>query len=154
MDLTDLITLDRIHPDLKASSKKQLLQELADNSASHAGIESRALFTALLERERLGSTGVGRGIAIPHCRSTEIEQIQGHLVRLVKPVDFDSIDGAPIDLAVLLIAPESAGSDHLKALARVSRVLRDPAICAKLRGAENAMAMHAIIADMQPSRAA
>lgn len=154
MELIELVQPTNIFPCLKASSKKQLLQELSDRASTLLQVDSSALFGSLLERERLGSTGMGKGVAIPHCRFEEIPSITGFLARLEKPVDFEAVDGEPVDLVFLLVAPEAAGSDHLKALARVSRLLRDPSMCATLRGASDVAAMHAVLADLQLSRAA
>jgi nitrogen PTS system EIIA component len=132
---------------LKATSKKQALQELARHAAKLTGLDERRIFDVLLERERLGSTGLGNGIAIPHARMREIDSLFGLFARLEQPVDFEAVDDAPVDLVFLLLAPESAGADHLKALARVSRLLRNKASCAKLRGADNADALYAVLAE-------
>ena len=130
---------------LKATSKKQALQELARHAAKLTGLDERRIFDVLLERERLGSTGLGNGIAIPHARMAEIDRLFGMFARLEQPVDFEAVDDVPVDLLFLLLAPESAGADHLKALARISRLLRDKAQCAKLRGAEHADALYAVL---------
>jgi nitrogen PTS system EIIA component len=143
--MTDLFTPEAILPHLKAGSKKQALQELARKAAELTGQHERAIFDVLLERERLGSTGVGRGIGIPHGKMPGLAGVAAIFARLEKPVDFEAIDEQPVDLLCLLLAPEGAGADHLKALARVSRMLRDPALCDKLRGAEGADAMFALL---------
>ena len=114
MELTDLLARDRIVDSLVVTSKKQLLQELASRAAALTGVHERTLFDILLERERLGTTGVGKGIAIPHGKVPNLEKLYGLFVRLETPVDFDSIDDMPVDLLFLLLAPESAGADHLK----------------------------------------
>ena len=132
MEIADLVSPDGVIANLKASSKKQALQELAHRAAPIAGLHERAIFDTLLERERLGTTGVGHGIAIPHGKLADLDRLHGLFARLKKPVSFDSIDDQPVDLIFLLLAPESAGADHLKALARVSRLLRDKSICEKL----------------------
>ena len=124
MEIADLIEPDAILPKLRASSKKQALQELAKTAARRTGADERKIFQVLLDRERLGTTGVGNGIAIPHGKLPEIDRLQGLFARLERPIDFDSIDEQPVDLVFLLLAPESAGADHLKALARISRLLR------------------------------
>ncbi|MEN8197312.1 MAG: PTS sugar transporter subunit IIA, partial [Pseudomonadota bacterium] len=119
MEIVDLLTPDDVIPDLKATSKKQALQELAKRAAKGSGQQERAVFDVLLERERLGTTGVGHGIAIPHGKMAEIDRPYGLFARLENPIDFDAIDEQPVDLIFLLLAPEDAGADHLKALARV-----------------------------------
>ena len=121
MLLNDLITINAILPNLQAGTKKQALQELSDRAASLSGLAPREIFDALLQRERLGSTGVGAGIAIPHGKMAQARKIFGVFARLEKPVEFEALDGAPVDLVFLLIAPESAGADHLKALSRIAR---------------------------------
>lgn len=154
MDLTDLTPPEAVFPAVKASSKKHLLQDLSHRIGDVIGVDGRELFAALLERERLGSTGMGRGVAIPHCRLGSIDRIWGAFARLETPVEFEAVDGEPVDLLFVLVAPDCAGSDHLKALARVSRVMRDPAICAKLRGANDAAAIHALLAARESVEAA
>ena len=143
--MLDLITPHAVLPALKAASKKQALQELARKAADLTGQHERAIFDVLLERERLGTTGVGHGIAIPHGKLPGLTRVHGLFARLDKPIDFDSIDDQPVDLVFLLLAPEHSGADHLKALARVSRMLRDSNVCAKLRGSDNADAIFAIL---------
>ena len=145
MNIADLLAPDAVVPVLKATSKKQVLQELARLAAPRTGLAERAIFDVLLERERLGSTGVGRGIAIPHGKLAGLERIHGMFARLETPIEYEAIDSEKVDLVFLLLAPEGAGADHLKALARVSRLLRDPAICAKLRAATDARALHAVL---------
>ncbi|MEO1331037.1 MAG: PTS IIA-like nitrogen regulatory protein PtsN [Pseudomonadota bacterium] len=147
MELTELASPEGVIPNLKATSKKQLLQELAQRAGSLYGAEPRALFDALLERERLGSTGMGRGVAIPHCRMAGVERMCALFARLETPVEFEAVDGEPVDLVFLLIAPEACGSDHLKALARVSRAMRDEDLLTKLRGAKEASALYALLAE-------
>lgn len=152
--MNDLITPDGIISNLRAASKKQALQELARKAAELTGQHERAIFDVLLERERLGTTGVGRGIAIPHGKLPSLDHVMAIFARLEKPVDFDAIDEQPVDLMCLLLAPEAAGADHLKALARVSRLLRDPVLCDKLRGAGTADAIYALLAQTEASHAA
>lgn len=149
MELSNLISLETIYPNMKASSKKQLLQELGSIVKDKVGKPIFEIASVLMERERLGSTGVGHGVAIPHGRFSELDQICGVFVKLDKPVNYDSIDDQPVDLIFLLLAPEEAGADHLKALAKVSRIFRDQAICAKLRGADNSDAIYAILNSVQ-----
>jgi len=152
--MIDLITPDAIIPNLRASSKKQVLQELARKAADMLGQHERAVFDVLLERERLGTTGVGHGIAIPHGKLPTLDRVHGVFARLERPVDFDAIDEQPVDLIFLLLAPEQAGADHLKALARVSRLLRDASMCERLRGADSADAIYALLTHQETSNAA
>jgi PTS system nitrogen regulatory IIA component len=154
MEIVELINPDRVVPHLRATCKKQALQELAKHAAGMTDLSEREIFDVLLERERLGTTGVGGGIAIPHGRLTGIDHMYGLFARLDEPVEFDAIDDQPVDLIFLLLAPEGAGADHLKALARVSRTLRDPATCEKLRGTESSDALYAVLTDSTSSRAA
>lgn len=154
MDIADLITPAAVIPNLRATSKKQALQDLAKKAADLAGLTERAVFDVLLERERLGTTGVGNGIAIPHGKLPDMGRLYGVFARLERPINFDSIDEQPVDLIFLLLAPESAGADHLKALARVSRLLRDKGVCEKLRGTENADGLYALLTESPASRAA
>lgn len=145
MDLSDLITPEAIVPALKANGKKQALQELAERASKLTGLDERHIFDALLQRERLGSTGVGNGIAIPHGKLAGLKRIYGVFAHLAKPIDFDALDDQPVDLIFLLLAPESAGADHLKALARVARQLREPGLAAKLRASNDASALYAVL---------
>ncbi len=154
MEMEDLITPARVMARVKAPSKKYILQELARRAAELTGLHERAIFDVLLERERLGTTGIGGGIAIPHGKLPEIKELFGLFARLDEGVDFNSIDDQPVDLVFLLLAPEGAGADHLKALARVSRLLRDKSVCEKLRGADEADALYALLTDSQQSHAA
>jgi nitrogen PTS system EIIA component len=155
-DLSDLLTPQSVVSALKAQTKKQLLQELAARAAAVAGVPERAIFETLLERERLGTTGVGHGIAIPHGKMAGLTKITGFFARLADPIDFDAIDDRPVDLVFLLLAPEGAGADHLKALARVSRFLRNAKTCEKLRGADDRAALFAVLTEpmASPSQAA
>ncbi len=158
MDISDLITPAAVMVNLKASSKKQALQDLAVRAATLAGIagkaEDREVFEVLLERERLGTTGVGAGIAIPHGKLARLDALHGLFAKLETPIDFEAIDEQPVDLVFVLLAPESAGADHLKALARVSRLLRDRSVCEKLRGCDTADALYAILTESATPRAA
>ncbi len=154
MEINDLISLDGIVANLRATSKKQALQDLARRAADVTGEPERAIFEVLIERERLGTTGVGNGIAIPHGKLPGLDKLHGLFARLDTPIDFDAIDEQPVDLICLLLAPESAGADHLKALARVSRLLRDRSICDKLRGSDTAEAIFALLTESATSHAA
>lgn len=154
MEIADLITADRVIANLRATSKKQALQDLARQAAEVVDVHERAIFDVLLERERLGTTGVGNGIAIPHGKLPNLDRLYGFFARLEDPIDFDSIDEQPVDLIFLLLAPETAGADHLKALARVSRLLRDKSVCEKLRATDNQDALYALLTESSASRAA
>lgn len=154
MDIDELISPEAVVADLRATSKKHALQELAEIAAEVTGLEARAVFDVLLERERLGTTGIGNGIAIPHGRMPQLDQLYGVFARLSKPIDYDAIDERPVDLIFLLLAPESAGADHLKALARVSRLLRDQSVCEKLRGSDKPDALYALLTEPAASHAA
>ncbi len=145
--MEDLLAVDAILPNLRSTSKKQALQELAQAAARVTGKNEREIFDVLLERERLGTTGVGNGIAIPHGKLSGLDHMKGLFARLAAPIDFDSIDEQPVDLIFLLLAPEGAGADHLKALARVSRQLRDSSYCEKLRGSDDRDALYALLTD-------
>ncbi len=154
MNINELMTSGEVVANLRATSKKQALQELAKRMADVIGLHERAIFDVLMERERLGTTGVGKGIAIPHGKLPNLDRLYGLFARLEQPVDFQAIDERPVDLIFLLLAPESAGADHLKALAKVSRLLRDPATCEKLRGTDTADALYAILTGSVETRAA
>ena len=154
MEINELISAESVIPDLRASSKKQALQDLARRAAGITGLHERAIFDVLMERERLGTTGVGNGIAIPHGKMANLDRLYGLFARLEHSVDFQSIDEQPVDLIFLLLAPESAGADHLKALARVSRLLRDGSVCEKLRGTNDAEALFALLTGSMENRAA
>ncbi len=154
MEINDLITTESVVANLHATSKKQAIQDLAKKAADITGLHERAIFDVLMERERLGTTGVGSGIAIPHGKLANLDKLYGLFARLEKPIDFQSIDEQPVDLIFLLLAPESAGADHLKALARVSRLLRDKTVCEKLRGTDQAEALYALLTEDTAHQAA
>jgi PTS system nitrogen regulatory IIA component len=147
MELCDILQPGAVIPALKAVSKKQALQELAERAAAMTGLSERDIYDRLAERERLGSTGIGAGIAIPHGEIAVLGHIVGLFARFDRPVDFASLDDQPVDLAFVLLTPEGAGPDHLKALARVARVLRDPKTTAKLRAANDADAIYALLTE-------
>jgi nitrogen PTS system EIIA component len=154
MEIGDLITPRSVIAQLRATTKKQALQELAKRAAAMTGINERTIYDVLVERERLGSTGIGMGIGIPHGRLPGLAKLCGIFARLDRAVPFEAIDDQPVDLIFLLLAPEAAGADHLKALARVSRLLRDRGICEKLRGTDNADALYSLLVDRSSSQAA
>lgn len=154
MRLTDFISPEAVVANLKATNKKQLLQELSERAAKLSGLSAREIFDALLHRERLGSTGIGEGIAIPHGKLTKVKSIFGLFARLERPIDFDSLDGAPVDLVFLLLAPEASGADHLKALACVARELRDPGLVASLRATRNTEGLYSLMEQRSKPHAA
>jgi PTS system nitrogen regulatory IIA component len=145
MELGDLISRDAVVPSLKAKNKKQVLQELALKAAGLTGIEDRKIFDTLMQREGLGSTGVGRGIAIPHGKITGLRKIVTIFARLDEPIDFEALDSEPVDLVFALLAPEHAGADHLKALARISRLLREPSSIDRLRASKDTGALYSVL---------
>jgi len=147
MDLTDLIVPEAIIPALKAGSKKQILQIMAEKAAAITALPEADIFDTIFQREKLGSTGVGHGIAIPHGKLTDIDKIVGVFARLQHPVDFESLDDEPVDLVFLLLAPENAGAEHLKALSRIARLLRDGDIVAKLRNSHDTQALYTLLVD-------
>lgn len=154
MDLGDLLSQEEIFPTLKAKSKKHMLQEIASIAAEKIDLDQRDVFDVLLQRERLGSTGVGNGIAIPHGRLDAIDRIFCLFARLEEPISFDAIDDEPVDLVFLLLAPETAGADHLKALARISRLIREPQTLDKLRGSRERSALFSVLTEASTSHAA
>lgn len=154
MEIADLISPRGVIANLRVTSKKQALQELSKRAAEITSQPERAIFEVLNERERLGTTGVGHGIAIPHGKLPGLDKLHGLFARLESPIDFDAIDEQPVDLICVLLAPETAGADHLKALARVSRLLRDRSTCEKLRGTDSGEAMHALLTESAASHAA
>ena len=154
MEIADLLSPDAVVAHLKAANKKQVLQEMAHRAAQLTRLPERRIFDTLLEREKLGSTGMGQGIAIPHGRVSGILKMTGLFAQIDHPVDFDAMDDQPVDLVFLLLAPEDAGADHLKALARVSRLLRNQGVCEKLRGAPQAATLYALLTEPTAAQAA
>lgn len=154
MDLGDILEREGVFASLRVKNKKQALRELAARAAQVTQLDERQIFDTLLQRERLGSTGVGRGIAIPHARMNGLVRIAAVFAQLDEPIDFDALDGEPVDLVFVLLAPEQAGADHLKALARISRVLRDPMTLEKLRSARERDALYAVLTEPMASHAA
>jgi PTS system nitrogen regulatory IIA component len=153
MTLTDLVAPNAILPALKVNNKKQVIQELAARAAELTGQNAKTILEILLQREKLGSTAVGNGVAIPHGKLPKFGRLFGLFARLERPVDFEALDAQPVDLCFLLLAPEAAGADHLKALARVARLLRDPEIARRLRESRDADAIYAVLA-MPPTSSA
>src|SRR4051794_31491638 len=146
MPLSDLVAPNAILPALRVNGKKQTLQEVAARAAELTGQNERTIFEILVQREKLGSTGVGNGIAIPHGKLAKLDKLFGLFARLERPIDFEALDGQAVDLVFLLLAPEGAGADHLRALARVARLLRDPEVARKLRDSRDAEALYAVLA--------
>jgi PTS system nitrogen regulatory IIA component len=153
MMITDLVAPEAIIPALKVNGKKQALQELAARAAALTGQNERAIFEVLLQREKLGTIAVGYGVAIPHGKLPKLDKLFGLFARLERPIDFEAMDGQPVDLMFLLLAPEGAGADHLKALARIARLLRDQDIAKKLRASSDAQALYSVLA-LPPATAA
>ncbi len=154
MSLNDLLTPDAVIASLRVNGKKQALQELSDRAAEVSGLPAREIFDSILQRERLGPTGVGDGVAIPHGKLAKCRRIFGVFARLERPIDFEALDGLPVDLIFLLIAPESAGADHLKALATIARKLRNPNLAAQLRATRDASAIYSMMTQTPTSHAA
>lgn len=153
-DLSDLLSSDAIDASMAVSSKKGLFQQLAGAAARLTGRPAKEIATALLDREKLGTTGFGNGIAIPHGKLFGLERITGMFARLAEPLVYQAVDRLPVDLVFLLLSPPDAGADHLKALARVSRALRDQQVLAKLRGARSRDALYAVLTGAEARDAA
>ncbi|MCB5174834.1 MULTISPECIES: PTS IIA-like nitrogen regulatory protein PtsN [Microvirga] len=147
MPLLDFLDPRAVLPAMRVNGKKQALQELASHAAKLTGLEAADIFEALLQRERLGSTGIGEGIAIPHGKLAGLTRIFGLMARLEKPIEFEALDGQHVDVLFLLLAPEGAGADHLKALSRVARVLREPGLIERVRMTRDAAALYAIMTE-------
>ena len=154
MDLSDLLAPGGIFPAFEATNKKQALLDLATRAAETANLDARLIYETLLQRERLGSTGLGRGIAVPHVKLQGLKGIVCLFARLTKPIDFESQDGDPVDLVFLLLAPDHAGGDHLKALARISRLVREPKALERLRSATDVASLKRALALPATSHAA
>ena len=154
MELYDLLHPEAVKVVVAASSKKRVLQDMAQLAGNCYNIQTEVLLEALLEREKLGPTGVGHGVALPHARSTDVDRVFGAFILLESPVDFGSVDKLPVDVIFGLFAPENAGVNHLKALAIVSRTLRDNSICAKLRANPDQQTLFTILTENQKIQAA
>lgn len=154
MDLTSLLKPEAVKVVSSAASKKRLLHDIADVFQSTYGLAGESVLSALMEREALGPTGVGHGVALPHARTNETDAVIGAFLLVEKPVDFESVDRQPVDLAFALLAPEAAGVEHLKALALVSRTLRDQSVCSKLRRNPDAATLYTILSEAQSAQAA
>ena len=154
MDLKDIVNAEAVRFSSHTSSKKRLLQEISEQEASVYGLDASDVVAALTEREKLGLTGVGRGVAIPHARFDGLDRVYGFFTRLEKPVDFDSMDRQPVDLIFTILAPQKEGAEHLKALALVSRTLRSENTCSKLRANNDAAALYALLTQIDNIQAA
>ena len=154
MPLLEFLSPEAVLPALRVNAKKQALHEIAAHASSLTALEERPIFESLWQRERLGSTGIGDGIAIPHGKLPGLDHLFGLVARLERPIDFEALDGQPVDIIFLLLAPEGAGADHLKALARVARVLRDPGTPERIRGTRDAAALYAVMTQTSAPRAA
>ncbi|MCJ2045460.1 PTS IIA-like nitrogen regulatory protein PtsN [Methylobacterium sp. J-078] len=155
MPVLEFLSPDSVVSSLRARTKKAMLQEISAHAVRQLpALDEREVFETLLQRERLGSTGIGDGVAIPHGKLPGLDRLFGLVARLEKPVDFDALDGQPVDIAFLLLAPEGAGADHLKALAQVARLLREPGILERIRAARDASALYALLTHTSASQAA
>lgn len=154
MELSQILKPEGVKLLGASSSKKRLFQDLGEIAEQVYGVDAQIVTECLLEREILGPTGVGNGIALPHARLESVKDVCGIFVRLEKPLEFDAVDRQPVDLVFALFAPIDAGVDHLKALALVSRTLRDSATCTKLRSNESPTILHTILTEAQTSQAA
>jgi PTS system nitrogen regulatory IIA component len=147
MQLSHILDREGVFARLPATNKKALLKDLALRASKLAGLDANVVFETLLQRERLGSTGLGSGIAIPHGKFADLKRVVGLFAQLEKPVDFEAMDDEPVDLVFVLLAPETAGADHLKALAKVSRLLRDSSVLEKLRGTDDSAGLYAVLTE-------
>ena len=154
MELSGILKPEAVKVFSAASSKKRLFQEIGEVANGAYDLGAQTTVEALLERESLGPTGVGHGVALPHARLSQLDQVVGIFVMLEKPIDFGAVDRQPVDIAFALFAPEEAGVEHLKALALVSRTLRDPSLCTKLRSNLDTTTLYAILTESQPQKAA
>ncbi len=153
MTLTDLLSPKAVISPLRANGKKQALQELAQHAAVLTGLPEREIYEALLQRERLGSTGIGDGIAIPMAACPVSTGSSGSSPAPTRPIEFEALDGQPVDIVFVLIAPEGAGADHLKALARVARVLRNQSVLEQVRKIRDPDAIYAVLAESEAKAA-
>ena len=149
--IADLVTTDRVLLDLRVSSKRQLFQDLAAAVERASGVDQTTVLAALVQREKLGTTGIGEGVAVPHARLKELPRLLGFFARLAKPVDYDSLDEVPVDLVFLIVAPEDGNAEQLKALARIARLLREPTLTARLRRESDPAVVHDIITGRVPA---
>ncbi len=148
MELSSIIDTEAVRFVSGVSNKKRLFQIVGELASDAYGVESQAATGALTDREALGSTGVGKGIALPHARLAGLNHVFGVFVRLDRPIDFSAVDRLPVDLVFALFAPVESGVDHLKALALVSRTLRDASVCSKLRANGESATLHAVLTEV------
>jgi len=154
MDVSEILPAEAVYAPVRVQSKKRLFQEIAQIAGSRFGLDEATVCSVLQERESLGPTGVGRGVALPHGRVEGIGAVRGIFLRLESPIDFDAVDRKPVDLVFALLAPSDAGAEHLKALARVSRLLRDDSVCTKIRSTTDSQAIYSILTAEEASKAA
>lgn len=154
MELKEILDPKAVRFVSNANSKKRLIQDIAEQASQIYGLDATTVMSALMEREKLGSTGVGRGVAIPHARFNDMNQVCGLFTRLEKPVDFESMDHQPADLIFTILAPQKEGADHLKALALVSRTLRSENVCSKLRANADQHTLYTILTEVTTHQAA
>ena len=150
--IADLLSPGRLVLDAAPSSKRQLFQDLAALVERQTGVDQTAVLAALVQREKLGTTGIGEGVAVPHARLAGLPGLLGFFVRLAKPVDYDSLDEAPVDLVFLIVAPEDENAEQLKALAKIARLLRDPTLTARLRREGDPARVYDLISGRQGER--
>jgi nitrogen PTS system EIIA component len=147
MDISNILSPQAVFQRVKASTKKKLITEIAGFAAATSGLDADKVFEALWQREKLASTGVGHGVAIPHGRMAKLDKIVGLFVHLDAAIDFEAVDSAPVDLVFALLTPVEAGADHLKALAQISRLMRNNAVCEKLRVASDRSQIYALLTE-------
>lgn len=145
MKISDIMTENNVVFGIKTNNKRQLLQDLAHKASEITGIDERTIFDIVLERENLGSTGFGSGTALPHGRIPDLDKVYGFFAKLASPLEFESVDGKPVDLVFLLLSPEGSGADHLTALAQISRILKDESTCEKLRQADSSEKIYSLL---------
>lgn len=154
MELSSILKLEAVKAVGAMSSKKRLFQNLGDIAATVYGLPASDVTDALQERESLGPTGVGHGVALPHARMPGLTQVVGTFLRLETPLEFESVDRQPVDLIFALFAPQDSGVDHLKALALVSRTMRDATVCAKLRANADPTTLYTVLTEQEANQAA
>ncbi len=154
MELHSILRVEAVKSLAAVSSKKRLFQEIGEIAAASYGIKASEVCAALQERESLGPTGVGQGIALPHARLAGLEKVHGLFIRVEKPMDFEAVDRQPVDLVFALLAPQDAGVEHLKALAMVSRTMRDGGLCTKLRSNSDPATLHTLLTEAPSVKAA
>lgn len=145
MNISDIMSEQSVFVGIKANTKRELLQEIAVQASKLCGLDERTVFDTLLERENLGSTGFGGGTALPHGRFTGLSRVQTVFAKLATPINFEAVDGKPVDLVFALLSPEDSGADHLTALAQLSRILKDEALCEKLRKISSPIEIYALL---------